>query len=422
MRIAIVGAGISGLGAAVALRGRPDIKVTLYERESRAGGHAHTIDIDYNGQGVAVDTGFIVYNELNYPNLTALFGWAGVGTSTSDMSFALSSDDGALEWCGRLASPLGGIFAQRRNLFDVAFHRFLLGIWRFQRRAIQDHDAGAFGDEPLADYLARTGCSPRLRDDYIIPMGAAIWSMTPGDTLAFPARSFITFFRNHKLLQRDRPHWRTVTGGSRHYVDRLTQQLAGSLRTGCAVASIGRTKQGHVVRDENGATDTFDAVVLATHAPQALALLTSPSPALRAALGSFRTSVNQVVVHRDRSLMPRRKAAWASWNLLRRTGNDAAAVTYWMNSLQSLPNDCPVFVTLNPDRPIREDLIFAKMSYNHPIYDGRAIAAQQALEAVQGEDGLYFAGAWTGHGFHEDGLLSGLKAAGMLGGIAPWLR
>jgi predicted NAD/FAD-binding protein len=422
MRVAVVGAGISGLGAAIALHGRPNIEVVLFEKESRLGGHAHTIDVGCNESRLAADTGFIVYNELNYPNLTALFDWAGVETIESDMSFALSSDDGAFEWCGRHVSPLRGLFAQKRNGLDFSFYRFLLGIRRFQRRAIVDHQNDSIGGESLEQYLVRIGCHDRVRDDYIVPMGAAIWSMTPGATLAFPARSFIAFFNNHKLLQWDRPRWRTVRGGSREYVRKLAERLGPAVRTTCGIAAVDRQGQAITIRDEMFREHRFDAVIFATHAPTALSLLGGADDDTRAILGAFRVSQNRVVVHRDPTLMPQRRQAWASWNVLRRTDSERAAVTYWMNRLQSLSTTYPLFVTLNPDRPIQEDLIVGSFDYDHPVYDSAAIEAQQKLISIQGRGNIYFAGAWTGHGFHEDGLRSGFAAATRLGGLAPWLR
>lgn len=421
MRIAIIGSGITGLGAAIALAGRPDIEIVVYEKEPRAGGHAHTIDVDYAGRTLSVDTGFIVYNELNYPLLTGLFRWAGVETIASDMSFALSSDDGAFEWCGRDTSPLSGLFAQRRNAFHPGFYRFLLGIRRFQTQAIADVEAGRIGAETLAAYLAARKVPDRVRDDYIVPMGAAIWSMTPGETMDFPARSFMAFLNNHKLLQWNRPQWRTVKGGSRGYVDKLKGRLGSAVRLASPVAAIRRDTTSVVVRDAAGEEARYDAIILATHAPTALSLLTDASDAERSVLSAFRVSNNSVVVHRDVAQMPVRRAAWASWNLLRRKSSEKAAVTYWMNRLQSLPDACPLFVTLNPDREIDPRTIFARFAYDHPVYDTAAIVAQDRLTDVQGKDRVYFAGAWTGYGFHEDGLRSGLAAAMALGGTVPWL-
>ena len=422
MRIAVIGSGISGLGAALALHRRPGTDLTLFEKEPRPGGHAHTIDVDDGGRSIPVDTGFIVYNELNYPNLTALFSWAGVDTIASDMSFALSSDDGALEWAGRHSATLSGLFAQRHNLVDPGFYRFLLGIRRFQQQAIRDVAKDSIGDVTLAGYLAGRNVSDRVRDDYVVPMGAAIWSMTPGETLAFPARAFMAFFDNHKLLQWDRPRWRTVRNGSWSYVRNVAAHLASAVRTSTPVKSVRRVSNGVIVVDAKGHEWSFDVAILATHAPVSLGLLADPTECERSVLGAFRTSKNRVVVHRDVALMPRRRAAWAAWNVLRRGVDGGAAVTYWMNRLQSLPEECPLFVTLNPDRVIDPAKVFATFSYDHPVYDAAAIAAQARLPSIQGTDRLWFAGAWTGYGFHEDGLRSGLAAAQALGGIAPWLR
>lgn len=406
----------------MALEGQPGVEVVLFEKLARAGGHAHTIDVDYDGRSLAVDTGFIVYNELNYPNLTAMFRWADVPTIASNMSFALSSDNGSFEWAGRHTSPLGGLFAQRGNLFDVGYLRFLLGVRRFQKQAIADVTHHRIGNETLGKYLETRNVSARVRDDYVVPMGAAIWSMTPGDTLEFPARSFLVFFNNHKLLQWDRPLWRTVKGGSRTYVAALEKRLGHVVRTSSPVTALRRSDNGVIITDNMGVEQRFDAAIFATHAPTALGILADASDHERDVLGAFRVSDNRVVVHRDVALMPRRRAAWASWNVLRRTGSDMAAVTYWMNRLQALPDECPLFVTLNPDRDIDPAKVFATFAYDHPVYDAVAIAAQERLASIQGANRIWFAGAWTGYGFHEDGLRSGLAAARPLGGIAPWLR
>lgn len=424
MKVAVIGAGVTGLGAAISLA-EAGVEVTLYEREARLGGHAHTIEVDYDGRPIAVDTGFIVYNELNYPNLTALFDWAGVATIDSDMSFALSSEDGRFEWCGQDHDTLNGLFAQRRNLVSPRYLAFLNGVGRFQKRARADVAAGAVGDESLRTYLASRGVSERVRDDYVVPMGAAIWSMTPGETLEFPARSFLVFFENHKLMQWDRPVWRTVKGGSVAYVRTLRRRLEAfphaAIRSGEPVERVRREGEGVVVT-ARGEETRFDAAILATHAPTQRALLADASAGEAEILSSFRVSANRVVVHRDPALMPRRRAAWASWNVLRRGRERAPAVTYWMNRLQAIPRETPLFVTLNPDREARAEMVFATFDYDHPTYDAAAIAAQARLPEIQGKGRVWFAGAWTAYGFHEDGLASGLAAARALGGTAPWRR
>ncbi|MDO9440933.1 MAG: FAD-dependent oxidoreductase [Beijerinckiaceae bacterium] len=424
MRIAIVGTGIAGHGAALAIsQASGHHEIVVYERDARAGGHSATVDVDYDGVKIPVDTGFIVYNEKNYPNLTAMFAYLGVATQASDMSFSVSADRGRFEWCGRDgAGVIGGLFAQKSNLLSVPFLRMLLEIRRFQERALSDSRNGTVGEGSLGDYLARNGFSDRLRDDYLVPMGAAIWSTSPRKMLEFPATSFIDFFDNHCLLQWDRPQWRTVTGGSRSYVEKLGSLLGASLRIGVGVRSIVRDADGVDVHDDRGGCERFDHVVLAAHAPESLALLSDASVGERNILSACGYSANDVWLHRDVSLMPKRRAAWASWNFLREghDGDRRVAVSYWMNRLQSIDESKPLFVTLNPPFEPRPELTFGRFSYDHPQFDGPALAARQRLDEIQGVRRTWFCGAWTRHGFHEDGLASGLRVAARLGCAAPW--
>ena len=424
MKIAVVGSGITGNAAALALsQASHRNDVVIYERDSRAGGHAATVDIDYDGAKIAVDTGFIVYNEKNYPNLTAMFDYLGVKTQLSDMSFSVSADRGRFEWCGRDGGGvLNGLFAQRRNIMSPSFLRLLLEIGRFQKQAIADARARIVGEGSLADYLARHRFSTRMRDDYLVPMGAAIWSTSPREMLAFPATSFIEFFDNHCLLQWDRPRWRTVTGGSRSYVAKLAEVFGDRLRLACGATHITRDDDGVTIVDATGHSERFDQVVLAAHAPDSLALLADASDAERAILGACRYAPNDVWLHRDVSLMPKRKAAWASWNFLREgTADDrACAVTYWMNKLQGIDETRSLFITLNPPFEPKPDLTFGRYSYDHPQFDRPALAACRTLHTIQGKRRTWYAGAWTGHGFHEDGLSSGLSVAAQLGSPAPW--
>ena len=422
MRVAIVGTGIAGHAAAMALKAAGH-NLVVYEREARAGGHAATVDIDYDGTPVTVDTGFIVYNILNYPHLTAFFEWAGVKTEASNMSFAVSANRGAFEWCGRDGKDVfSGLFAQKRNLASPSFLWMLRDILRFQKTARADRVAGAIGPACLGDYLVRHGFSGRLRDDYLVPMGAAIWSMSPRAMLDFPAQSFIDFFDNHCLLQWDRPKWRTVTGGSRSYVRKVQEMLGDCVRLGCGVARVVRTPGRVEVTDARGKTEGFDHVVLATHAPHALAMLGDASASERDILGAMRTSVNDVVLHRDPALMPRRKAAWAAWNFLRDgdADNRQVAVTYWMNTLQNIDPARPLFITLNPPFEPDPKLVFARYAYAHPQYDAPALVARDRLGEIQGQQRTWFCGAWTAHGFHEDGMASGLAVAARLGARPPW--
>lgn len=421
MRIAIIGTGIAGNAAAYALSTSTRHELTIYERDTRLGGHSATVDIDVDGTPLAVDTGFIVYNEMNYPNLTALFAHLGVATQDSTMSFAVSARGGRFEWCGRTERVVDGLFAQRRNLLSPGYLSMLLEILRFNRLAVADRRAGAMVELPLGDYLEWRGFSRRFRDDYLIPMGAAIWSMSPASMLAFPAESFVAFFENHHLLQWNRPVWRTVTGGSRTYVETISRPFRDRVRLGTGVRSVRRSVLGIEVVDDKGETARFDNVIFATHSDQALACLADPSDQEADILGAIGYRPNAVYLHADERLMPRRKRAWAAWNVIQ--GDDPGAdlcVTYWMNALQGLRSPRPVFVTLNPPEPPAPETVFGTFSYDHPQYDQRAISAQRRIPQIQGERGTWFAGAWTGFGFHEDGLASGLAVAEALGATVPW--
>lgn len=420
MKIAVIGSGISGNACAFALA--PHHDVTLYERRPRAGGHSATVDVDYDGRPIAVDTGFIVYNELNYPNLVALFDHLGVETLASDMSFAVSADDGRLEWAG---TSLGTLFAQKRNLVRPRFLGMIADILRFNRSCVRDLEAGALDDLSLGDYLAANDYGRGFVDDYLVPMGAAIWSTPDADLLAFPAASFVRFFRNHRLIALDRPVWRTVKGGSRSYVNRLVGPLAaaGRLRLDSPVVSVRRDARGVIVTTADGEVDRFDQVVFASHTDQTLSMLDDATPEERQVLSAIRYLPNDVVLHRDPRLMPKRRSVWASWNYLRGPGHDASApvsVTYWMNRLQGIDESCPLFVTLNPAEEPDPKTVFGRWQFDHPQFDAAAVAAQGRLAAIQGSHRAWFCGAWAGNGFHEDGLVSGLGVAERLGGQVPW--
>ncbi|NOT40521.1 MAG: FAD-dependent oxidoreductase, partial [Alphaproteobacteria bacterium] len=344
MRVAVVGAGIAGMSAAWALHREHEI--TVYEKEPRPGGHSHTVDVDYDGTTIPVDTGFIVYNELNYPNLTALFATLGVETIPTNMTFGFSSLDGRLEWQGNTISSL---FAQRSNLFSLSFHRMWLDILRFRRNGLTDLNAGRTRGHSLGSYLKANAYGDAFRDHCIVPMGAAIWSTSATEMLSFPAESFIRFFENHRLFYFDKPLWRTVKGGSREYVKRLTAPFADRIRLNTPVAQIKRTTAGVEITDTTGHRGSFDQVILACHSDEALPLLADATEAERQVLGPMRYASNRVYLHRDPSLMPKRKAVWSSWNYLARetdTGG-AVSVSYWMNRLQSIDEAKPLFVSLN---------------------------------------------------------------------------
>lgn len=414
--IAVVGTGISGLSAAWLLSQRHD--VTVFERDARTGGHSNTVAVDGPGGPIPVDTGFIVYNEATYPNLTALFAHLGVPTARSEMSFSVSLDNGRLEYSG---SGLGGLLAQRRNLVRPRFWSMLRDLTRFYRESPAALDAAEASGATLGAWLDAGRYGAAFREDHLLPMAAAIWSAPLDEILDYPAASFISFFHNHGLLKlRDRPDWRFVVGGSRTYVERLARSFAGRIKVGTGVASIRREGDSVRIRDRAGETHGFDEVVIAAHADDALAMLDGPSLAERRLLGAFRYSRNLAVLHSDPAQMPRRRSTWSSWNHIGHgDGQAPTTVTYWMNRLQAIPGETPYFVTLNPHRPPAR--IRHSETYHHPVIDTAAIAAQQELWALQGQRNTWFCGAYFGAGFHEDGLQAGLAVAEALGGLRrPW--
>ena len=414
LSIAVVGGGISGLSAAWLLaRGGHD--VTLFEAETRLGGHSHTVEAD----GIPVDTGFIVYNEQAYPNLTALFAHLKVPTRPAEMTFAVSLDEGRLEYSG---TDLGGLFAQKRNLASPRFWAMLRDLLRFYRKA--PADVAKLGQISLDDYLAREGYGAGFREDHLYPMAAAVWSTPVSRIGAYPAASFIRFCENHGLLKlADRPIWRTVDGGSRVYVAALARALEGRVRMGVSVRGINRVSDGVKIVDAAGDVRQFDHVVIAAHADQAMAMLEDTSDEERRLLRAFTYQPNEAVLHSDAALMPRRRRVWSSWNYASERGSDGQrlSVTYWMNPLQGISNEVPLFLTLNPLRQPRADSVIHRQTYHHPLFDAGAMAAQRQLWSLQGVRGTWFCGAWFGAGFHEDGLQAGLAVAEQLGGVRrPW--
>ncbi len=418
-RVAVIGAGISGLGAAHALRHAAH--VTVFEAEPRCGGHAHTVDVTLEGITHGVDTGFLVFNRSTYPRLVALFAELGVQTAPSEMSFSVQSPGsgargGPLEWCG---NDLNGLFAQRRNLLRPSFHGMLWDLLRFNRlaTALARRDEDAALRQPLGEFLARHRFGQAFRDGYLLPMIGCIWSCPTEQMLRFPVATLIRFCHNHGLLQvAGRPPWFTVAGGSRHYVERLVRGMP-DVRTATPVHGIqpGRAPGEPLLVHSTDGVEAFDDVVLACHAPQALAMLPHPGRARAQVLGALRTQPNEAVLHTDATLLPRRRAAWAAWNYERapRAAADEAPVClhYLLNRLQPLPWRTPVVVSLNPVRPPRPETVLGRYTYAHPVFDQAAIDAQQRLPALQGQDGVWFCGAWTGYGFHEDGLRAGQAVA-----------
>ncbi len=415
-KIAVIGAGISGLSAAWLARDAFD--VTLFEAEPRAGGHADTQLVEVAGKPVAVDTGFIVYNALNYPNLVGLFAHLGVVTKPTDMSFGVSIGGGRMEYAG---GELSQMFAQKRNLLRPRFWSMVSDILRFYRNAPALLSAPS--TQSLGAWLDANKYGAPFIEDHILPMGAAIWSASVEGMRAFPASHFARFFQNHGLLQlTDRPAWRTVDGGSRNYVSKMVAQL-GDVRLSSAVATISRDAEGVTIHLQNGTSERFDEAVLACHADQALAMIEQPTPAEQSVLGAFRCQENLAVLHTDASFMPVRRAVWSAWNYLSDGTTDHAqtvSLTYWMNKLQSLQTKLPLLVTLNPLRQPDPKSVLLTRHYRHPQFDAAAMDAQDKLPGIQGQDRLYFCGAWSGWGFHEDGIASAVRVAALLGITPPW--
>jgi uncharacterized protein len=412
-RIAVIGGGISGMSAAHMLSKHHS--VVLFEAENRLGGHARTVIAGKRGDQ-PVDTGFIVFNRVNYPNLVRLFEDLDVPVADSDMSFAASIDGGRFEYGLR---TLGTLFAQKRNALNPSYLRMLRDIWHFNANAarlVADHP-----DLTIGQFLEKLGTGAWFRDYYITPLSGAIWSTPTRGIVDFPAQAMIRFFENHALLSHKGQHqWFTVQRGSVQYVSRLQAAMlrAGvELRLGAPVAAITRNGGGVQVRAHGGDWENFDEVVLATHSDDSLALLADPSAQERAALGAVRYQPNEAVLHSDANTMPRHRNIWASWNYVEERGktHDRIDLTYWMNCLQPIPKDDPLFVTLNSTRTIRQDLIYDTTTFRHPVYDLAALRAQEQVRGFNGTNGTWFCGAWMKNGFHEDGIASAVDVVSAMG-------
>ena len=421
MRIAVIGAGIAGLGAAWLL-GRTH-EVVVFEKEARVGGHTHTHTVEQAGQKYAIDTGFIVFNPANYPLLTRLFSELGVATQPTTMSFSVKNEHTGLEYN---ATNLNAMFCQRRNLLRPAFLRMVREILRFYREAPALLEVAGPG-LTIGEYLAANGYGPLFISDHLLPMASALWSAPQSEVGQFPAKYLVQFMANHRMLDaKNRPEWRVVTGGSSRYLDKLVPALDGEIRTSAGVSRVERSDQGVRVFCAAG-EERFDQVVFACHSDQTLALLADATPVERDVLGAIGFQRNDTVLHTDASLLPRNPKAWAAWNVLRlredhkgHRGRDhysepACTVSYCMNLLQGLQSPDPYVVTLNATARIDPAKILARMDYAHPIYTHAAVAAQQRWAELNGVNRSWFCGAWWGWGFHEDGLKSGVRVAEALG-------
>ena len=417
MKIAIIGAGISGLSAAHYLS--DDHQLTIYESAAQVGGHTATVDVDWQGRNYAIDTGFIVYNDWTYPNFIELLERLGVASKPTEMSFSVRCDNTGLEYGG---NNLNTLFAQRRNLLRPSFHRMLKDILRFNREAVRDLDSGHLSAETtLGEYLAGNGYGENFIHHYLLPMGSAIWSASIDAMNDFPLLFLIRFFRNHGLLSvNDRPQWRVIEGGSRAYLEPLTRKFRDAIHCNAQIAAVLRLQAGVEIVMHDGERAQFDQVVFACHSDQALALIGDSTQAERDALGAIPYQSNEVVLHTDASLLPRNRRAWSSWNYwLREHDQQRAVLNYNMNRLQGIDSDTTFCVTLNASEAIAEEKIIDRFNYAHPVFSLDAIAAAKHIQGCNGYNRSWFAGAYLGNGFHEDGVVSGKQVAAAINKLNP---
>lgn len=426
LRIAVVGTGISGMSAAWLLNQKHHVEI--FEKANWIGGHCNTVNVPFRwrmqNRIVPVDTGFIVYNQTTYPNLTAMFQHLGVATEPSNMSFSASVDRGSFEYSGH---SLRAMFAQKRNLLRPRFWNMVIDIMRFFREATHNGLQAQNNTLTIGKYLSNNGYSESFMYDYLLPLGRSIWSASSKNMLDYPLTSFIRFFDNHGLLElnpKNRLKWRTVSGGSQAYVKRLTEDFKNNIRLKCSVAKIHRHPEYVELKLANGSSERFDHVVIATHSDQAQAILSDSSHQEREILGAIQYESNTAVLHTDTALMPKRRKAWASWNYIaddNNTESGLVSLTYWMNLLQNIDDRFPVFVTLNPHRKPKPEHFIKSFDYEHPIFSHAALSAQKRLWDLQGLNRTWFCGAYFGHGFHEDGVQAGLAVGEALGGgKRPW--
>lgn len=416
-RIAVIGSGIAGMSAAWLLSQSHD--VTLYEKDGRLGGHSNTVTVKTSAGLTPIDTGFIVFNDITYPNLVALFEHLGVTTKASDMSFGVSLHGGRMEYSsvGASAFLCGG-----RNLLNPRFWSMTWDLLRFYKHAPLELLGTRNDLTSLGDYLRRRGYGDAFQHDHLLPQAAAIWSASLAEIHSYPACAFVRFFENHGLLKLSgRPKWRTVEGGSRAYVEKLTAPYAAASQLNCGAVSVRREAGAVWIRDATDRAERYDGALIATHADSALSMLDDPSVEERAVLGAFRYTKNRAVLHTDRALMPRREALWASWNYVGDNPAGGCVVSYWMNRLQRLGCREDIFLTLNPQQMPHPETVLYETEYDHPIFDAAALRAQERIWSLQGQRSTWFAGAHFGAGFHEDGLQAGLAAAEHMGGLRrPW--
>lgn len=426
-KIAVVGSGISGLSAAWLLQNHSasnkTSEVHLFESSDYLGGHSNTVDVTLEGHTAPVDTGFLVHNNRTYPHLIELFKLLGIDSYESDMSFSVKVLEKNIEWAG---SNIDTLFIQRKNIFSYAFLRMIQDILRFNKKKFEYLEKCKTHQWSLGELLIQEKFSNEFRDWYLIPMGACIWSTPTSEMLRFPGYTFIQFCENHGLLQvADRPQWKTIKGGSREYVKRMAKSLAHIYLNEPVLKVSRKNADGKMILVTKNQTLEFDEVILATHTDISLKIIENPTDTDREILSAIDYQENVAYLHYDKTFLPENKKAWSAWNYetdIAGPNERAVMVSYYINNLQSLPFHEPILVTLNPTREPSAHKLIKKIVYHHPVFTEKSTKAQEQLLLHQGLGGLWFAGAWTRYGFHEDGILSGINVANALGAFAPWQK
>ena len=417
MEIAVIGSGISGLSASLFLSKKNN--VTLYEKNDYLGGHTNTKTIKYKDKIINVDTGFIVFNKLNYPNLMQLFDFHNIAYEDSNMSLSVSNMNNGIEWSGK---NINTIFADRKRIFDINFLKFLIDILKFNKFVKNNIHELSLNKQTLGEWLNNKNFSEQFQENYILPMSAAIWSMNFNDVLNYPISNLFSFFNNHRLLHEKklRPQWLTVSNGSKSYIDKILKSAKINKKLNSKIQKIITNDNKFSLIDINGAEKEYDKIIFSIHPEKILEIKNDFDSKIINILNLFKTSKNKAYLHCDSSLMPKNRKVWSSWNVFSDKDIGKVSLTYWMNKLQNIDNKYPIFVTLNPLHLPHEDKIFEIIDYEHPIYDENAISGQLQLDNIQGYKDYWYCGAWTGNGFHEAGLSSSLMISEHLNGVIPW--
>ena len=417
MEIAVIGSGISGLSASLFLSKKNN--VTLYEKNDYLGGHTNTKKIKYQDKRINVDTGFIVFNKLNYPNLLKLFDFYNIAYEDSDMSISVSNINNNIEWSGQ---SIDTIFADRKRIFDINFIKFLIDILKFNKFVKNNIEELSANKQPLGEWLNNKNFSEQFKENYILPMSAAIWSMNFNDILNYPISNLFSFFNNHRLLHKGklRPQWLTVSNGSKSYIDKILKSASINKKLNSKIQKINTNDNKFSLIDINGNQKEYDKIIFSIHPEKILEIKNDFDNRIINILNLFKTSKNKAYLHCDTSLMPKNRKVWSSWNVFSDKKISKVSLTYWMNKLQNIDNNYPIFVTLNPIHLPDENKTFEIIDYEHPIYDKNAINGQLQLDNIQGYKDCWYCGAWTGNGFHEAGLSSSLMVSKRLNGVIPW--